>query len=142
MDGDGREDVVDATAINEYGAYPDAPGRDPGSVWISLNQQVWTEDVDAGSFPDKRAQRTLDPYHLAGVSGATDEPTGDLRDAYCIRISDPASFRATTDPAVDPTATATFDTRLFLFTPEGTPVLANDNTSGATPLSMALRSPR
>jgi hypothetical protein len=100
-----------------------------------LAGQIWNEEVDAGSFPDKTAQRTFDPYHLAGLTGATDEPSGDLRDAYCIRIADPAAFRATTDPAVDPTASGAFDTRLFLFTPAGTPVLANDNTSGATVLS-------
>lgn len=96
------------------------------AVSASAGAQVWTESGDAPSFPDGAAQVTRGEESLDTIIGSTGE--GDLRDAFCIKITDPASFLATTDPTTDPGASGDFDTRLFLFHPDGAPVLANDDT--------------
>jgi hypothetical protein len=71
-----------------------------------------------------------------GATGA-----GDPRDAYCIKISDPGTFLATTDPAVAEGATADFNTRLFLFRADGAAILGNDDTPpGGTPFLSTLTS--
>ena len=96
---------------------------------VLASAQVWTEVGDAPSFPDGQAQITRGEGALSTIVGATDDiETGDLRDAYCVRITDPDSFLATTDPETDPGANGDFDTRLFLLRPDGAPLLANDNT--------------
>ena len=111
------------------------------SGWLALagsaGAQVWIEAGDAPSFPDSAAQVTRGQGALTSIVGTTDSAGGDLRDAYCVRIADPGSFLATTDPASDPGASGDFDTRLFLFRPDSAPVLANDDTppSGAPFLS-------
>ena len=97
---------------------------------MSASAQVWIESGDAPSFPDGPAQVTRGAV-LDTISGSTG--AGDLRDAYCIRIVEPDSFLATTDPATSPTANADFDTRLFLFRSDGAPVLANDDTPPSQP---------
>lgn len=85
----------------------------------------WDETGDAPSFPELSAQVTRGES-LDSISGSTS--TGDPRDAYCLRISEPSGFLATTDPRTAPTADADFDTRLFLFRPDGAPLLANDDS--------------
>lgn len=91
------------------------------------------------SFPDQAAQVTRGQGQLSIVEGATG--LADARDAYCIRIDESFFFRATTDPNSHPEASATFDTRLFLFDEYGWPVLANDDSSaGGTTLSTLERS--
>ena len=97
--------------------------------------QVWTESEDARSFPESAAQVTRGSGQLTAIVGATSG--SDLRDAYCIKIVDPASFQATTDPNTLPGASGDFNTRLFLFDKYGGPILANDDTppSGAPFLS-------
>jgi hypothetical protein len=87
----------------------------------------WDELGDAPSYPDGQAQRTFGDRLIQKIEGELDQATGDARDAYCIRIVDPISFVATTHPLLHPDAGGNFDTRLYLFTPEGLPVLANDN---------------
>ena len=107
-----------------------------GSVLSSpASAQLWTEAGDAPSFPDGAAQVTRGGDLLDTIIGSTGG--SDLRDAYCIKIVDPSKFLATTDPATAPGASGDFDTRLFLFRPDGAPLLANDNTppSGAPFLS-------
>lgn len=91
----------------------------------------WFEIGDAPSFPDGQAQVTRGQGLLTTLSGAT-TATIDRRDSYCIKITDPDNFRATTDANSDPLASATFDTRLYLFDKRGTPVLYNDDTVNNT----------
>ena len=88
---------------------------------------VWTESGDAPSYPDGEAQRTFGDRLIQTIDGELDQTTGDERDAYCIRIVDPIAFLATTHPILHPEASGNFDTRLFLFTADGIPVLGNDN---------------
>lgn len=95
--------------------------------------QVWVEAGDAPSFPDGEAQRTFTPWILEEIGGSLDQAVDDRRDAYCIRIVEPAAFVATTQAM-------TLDTRLFLFSPDGAPLLANDEASGSEPGPSILRS--
>jgi len=88
---------------------------------------VWTESGDAPSFPDGAAQRTFGDRLIQTIDGELDQTAGDERDAFCIRIVDPIAFLATTHPILHPDADGNFDTRLFLFTADGIPVLGNDN---------------
>ena len=97
----------------------------------SVGAQVWSEAGDAWSFPDGNGQQTRGSGALVAIEGSTDTAAGDLRDAYCIRITDPGAFLATTDPATDEGASGNFDTCLFLFRPDGAPVLAQDDTPAA-----------
>jgi hypothetical protein len=96
----------------------------------AVSAQEWTETADAPSFPDGAAQVTRGDDGLTSIVGTTG--AGDPRDAYCIEISDPAGFLATTDPVTDPGASGTFDTRLLLFDESGAAVLANDDTLPST----------
>ncbi len=88
---------------------------------------VWTESGDAPSYPDGAAQRTFGDRLIQTIDGELDQTAGDERDAFCIRIVDPIAFLATTHPILHPDASGNFDTRLFLFTADGIPVLGNDN---------------
>ncbi|MDH3213966.1 MAG: VCBS repeat-containing protein [Myxococcales bacterium] len=99
------------------------------SAPASIAAQTWIEKGDARSFPDRTAQRTLEEGAIAAIAGATDFAAGDPRDAFCVRIGDPAYFLATTDPYLAPAAGADFDVRLFLFTGEGRPLLASGGPS-------------
>ena len=80
---------------------------------------------DAGDFPAGSAQATgsgpLDMI-LGNTAGS------DFVDAYLIEIVDPAGFSAF--------ATG-FDTRLWLFETDGTPLLANDNGGAGEPENSA-----
>ncbi len=93
----------------------------------SVDALDWTEVGDAPSYPDGQAQRTFGDRLIQKIEGELDQGGGDARDAYCIRIVDPISFLATTHPLLHPDAGGNFDTRLYLFTSEGMPVLGNDN---------------
>ncbi len=98
----------------------------------------WTEINDAPSFPDGQAQVTRGKGELPFIFGTTSSPN-DHRDAYCIKIDDPSNFQITSDSITDPFASATFDTRLFLFDKLGTPVLFNDDTPpSASPFASTL----
>lgn len=98
-----------------------------------VGAQVWTESDDAPTFPDGEPQRTFTPWILEEIGGSLDQAVGDRRDAYCIRIVDPAAFVAETTE-ID------LDTRLFLFSPEGAPLLANDDAAGGRLGASVLRS--
>ena len=101
---------------------------------VPVGAQTWTEEGDAMSFPDRGPQTTRGPGPLTLIEGSTGP--GDPRDAYCIRVEESFFFLATTDPASHSGASATFDTRLFLFDEYGKPVLANDDSpAGGTDLS-------
>ena len=119
-----------------------------GAMTVLLTQVAFAaydhqEQGDAGDHLN--AQLTFD-YGQIGSSLALqviegDLEQGDVVDAYCIRIDDPTTFRATTNPLDDPLAGANFDTRLFLFeynsaTLSPIPRMANDDSpsSGLTSL--------
>ncbi len=74
---------------------------------------TWNEFLDAPSFPDKAAQISQGEGDLLQIIGQTS--ANDFRDSYCIKITDTNSFSVTSDINIDPSASATFDTRLFLF---------------------------
>jgi hypothetical protein len=90
--------------------------------------QVWTEQVDAPSFPDERAQVTRGTGALTSIVGSTNSGLLDYRDAYCLRILEPGAFFATTDPRRDPSAQGDFDNSLILFRADGAPVLGNKDS--------------
>ncbi|VAW40686.1 hypothetical protein MNBD_GAMMA01-1847, partial [hydrothermal vent metagenome] len=92
---------------------------------------TWSEFGDVQSFPDGQPQVTRGSGALTLIDGST-FPTSDSRNAYCIKITDPANFRATTDNNIDNTASTDFDTRLFLFDKKGKPLLFNDDTHPST----------
>lgn len=99
----------------------------------------WAEINDASSFPDEQAQTTRGKGQLPFILGSTNAMNGDLRDAYCIKITDPANFSVTTDANTDGNAKADFDSRLFLFDKRGKPLLFNDDTQpSASPYASTL----
>ncbi len=91
---------------------------------------IWNELGDAGNFPAGLAQQTRGSGRLDGITGNL--ATGDGQDSFCIRITDPARFEATTDTDLNGFAIANFDSQLYLFDDGGTPVLANDDTPGGS----------
>lgn len=92
---------------------------------------TWDAIGDVPSFPDGQAQITRGPGELSLITGAT-SIQADPRNAYCIKITDPANFVATTDNSINTAANTDFDTRLYLFDKKGQPVLFNDDTSAIT----------
>ena len=101
-------------------------------IAIGANAQVWTENGNADSFPDGIPERTRGSGELTTIEGFVAPEFTDTRDAYCIRITDPAGFLATTDSAIDGRAGTSFDSSLFLFRPDGAPILANEDTEGTS----------
>ena len=89
--------------------------------------QCWNEIPDAGAFAvnGPMAQDTVGTGSLDQICGMGDGPD-DLVDAYCIYISDPANFSATT------VGGAAFDTQLWLFTESGFGVTFNDDSQSTT----------
>jgi MYXO-CTERM domain-containing protein len=87
--------------------------------------QAWNEVGDA---PDiiNGVQMTVGAGALTTISGATS--ANDFVDAYCIHITDPASFYATGATIVDANASVNWDLRLWLFDSAGNVMLGNDDT--------------
>lgn len=90
--------------------------------------QTWNEIPDAGGLAP--GQATVGVGILAHIVG---ELTGagfvveDYEDAYCIQITDPANFLASTSAANG--GAASFDTQLFLFDMNGVGIVHNDDTA-------------
>ncbi len=82
---------------------------------------VWNEQGDAGDLINT-AQVTVGNGSLDAINGIHDASDVDM---YCIRILDVGRFRAST------VGGATWDTQLFLFSPDGRGVTHNDDTSNA-----------
>jgi hypothetical protein len=82
---------------------------------------TWTEIGDAGQLPGT-AQVTKGTGPLTLITG---HHSPNDADAFLIRITDPATFSATTD------GLANWDTQLFLFTPDGFGVYYNDDISAS-----------
>jgi len=87
----------------------------------------WVEIPDAPNGPNPH-QITMGVGPLHTIVGATDGDVDDWVDAYCIEITDVQAFYATTNPGIDPDASADWDTRLFLADMNGTFLLGNDDT--------------
>lgn len=85
--------------------------------------------AEPGDAPDGPFTGTPPDANTRMLSGQTDG-LADGRDAWLIDVIDPADFYATTSPAVDAQAQASFDTRLWLFDPGGNVVVANDDAPG------------
>ncbi len=90
------------------------------SIARTAHADIWAEQGDAGGLVP--GQQTTGTGPLTSISGLLN--TGDLEDAFAIRISDPANFRAT---AVGGTS---FDTQLFLFDAAGNGIAFNDDSQG------------
>lgn len=104
---------------------------------------TWVEVDDAPDWPAAATwQTTVGQGPLTTITGVTELAIGDLVDAFGITITDPAAFFATTSALFDPNGTATFDTRLWLFNLDGTPVLGNDDAPGDTSFHSLLTDPQ
>jgi hypothetical protein len=104
--------------------------------------QDWVESGDALKFPGGSAQQVIGSGPLHRISGLTNTGTDDFVDAYVIELIDAENFYATTSSAWDPDASAAWDTRLFLFTPTGEPLLANDDAPGSVGTQSFVSDPR
>lgn len=85
----------------------------------------WREVGDAGALPP--GQVTIGPGALTSITGKLEGQNGnviDFEDMYCIRITNPTGFRATTIGG------AAFDTQLFLFDMAGRGISHNDDSAG------------
>ena len=100
---------------------------------------TWVEVGDAPSGPVP-AQITDGTGPLDLIIGAT-HYFEEWEDAYCIRITDVDAFYATTDPTYDPRLPEQWDSRLWLFTPEGDPVLGNDDAPNSAGYMSLLTDP-
>lgn len=119
-----------AVLIAGLAAAPSPGGGVTPGVWQE------TEDTPAG-VPDAQETRGLGP--LLRITGRLNGP-GDSVDTYAIIITDPAEFYATLDTTVAlnnsdglDSPFAEFDTRLWLWTADGEPLLANDDTTVPDP---------
>ncbi|MCO6045849.1 PEP-CTERM sorting domain-containing protein [Aeoliella sp. ICT_H6.2] len=91
--------------------------------------QAWVEIGDApDDIPNRQDTKGVGALtQIRGSTGADD----DWVDVYSIMITDTTAFYATTEESYgNMTASATFDTRLFLFNEDGTPAVANDDFIG------------
>ncbi|MCA9245060.1 MAG: PEP-CTERM sorting domain-containing protein [Phycisphaerales bacterium] len=106
----------------------------------------WVEVDDA---PDgvPAAQHTDGTGPLTSILGRLNRGAGDHVDTYSIIITDPAEFFATTKIDLGGSATTSTggnaDTRLWLWTEQGAPVLANDdiNAFGSDTLASLISDP-
>ncbi len=91
----------------------------------------WVEIPDAGDFPGPGGyQQTVGFGPLTTIHGATNAGMQDWVDSYCIVITDPDAFYATTAVMYDPNAMADWDTRLYLWDLDGNLIMANDDAPG------------
>jgi hypothetical protein len=112
----------------------------------SASAQVWVEVGDAPDGVPGR-QDTVGIGPLSSISGAINRGQGDHVDTYSIMITDPSQFLATTKidlggSAVTATGTNA-DSRLWLWTDTGVPVLGNDdiNAFGTDTLASLVSDP-
>ena len=119
-----------------------------GGLFLSLTPIVaaggtWVEIGDAPDWPAATSwQVTMGIGPLRSITGLTSLQVGDTVDAYGIRITDVANFYATTSALFDAAASADFDTRLWLFSVDGTPVLGNDDAPGDSDFHSLLTDPQ
>lgn len=102
--------------------------------WMGETDLVETSDAPPdpiGLMPNTSA---------LSISGTLDGGA-DAHDVYGIFITDPDQFYATTSPVVDARASAGFDTRLWLFRPDGQLVMGNDDGPGGAPFLSTISDP-
>lgn len=87
----------------------------------AANAADWREVGDAGPLPP--GQVTVGPGSLDRIVGKLDGGN-DMEDMFCIRITNPQAFSATTIGGAD------YDTQLFLFNATGFGVTFNDDSAG------------
>jgi hypothetical protein len=105
---------------------------------------TWVEVPDAGQGIGGAFQNTSGVGALNNITGLTSVAGGDWVDAYCIKIVNPAAFFASVNATFPGAAgaAASFDTRLFLFTLAGAPVMMNDDWPATTsPFPSAIAHP-
>ena len=86
---------------------------------------VWVETGDAGALaPGQETVGSGPLTSILGVLEGNNARGADFEDVYCIRITDPMNFRATTIGG------AAFDTQLSLFDAMGNGIAFNDDSSG------------
>lgn len=104
-------------------------------VTSSSLAQVWPE---AGDAPDgvPGRQDTVGVGPLTSITGTITRGAGDHVDTYSIIITDPAAFLASTKTSFGGSAVTSTggsaDTRLWLWTNSGAPVLANDDINSGS----------
>jgi len=96
---------------------------------------TWAEIPDAPAGPIS-GQVTDGTGQLDLITGSTSP--GDSTDAFWIHITNVDNFYATTDPTYDGRLPSQWDTRLWLFKPDGTPVMGNDDSPNFSPGYMSL----
>lgn len=99
---------------------------------------TWSEVGDAGDIFTP-AQLTSGVGAITSITGMTSIAASDRVDAYRITVTDPSAFYAATTPAYG--GSASFDTRLFLFTLFGQPLLMNDDFPAGSPFQSLLAGP-
>jgi len=99
-----------------------------GLAGATASAQVWAEAGDAPDGPIP-FQDTVGVGPLSLIRGAIDRPGGDHVDTYCITITDPAVFMASTATAFG--GSTAFDSRLWLWNANGGLVVANDDVPGS-----------
>jgi len=94
---------------------------------------------DAGSLPSGAMPVTgpaaTPVLKIKGRTSVALKGPGDFEDMYLIHIVDPVGFCASTD---DPDTMPGYDTRLWLFRPDGKGLLANDNIAAGNDFSRIL----
>lgn len=96
-----------------------------GLAGATASAQTWAESGDAPDGPIP-FQDTVGVGPLLSITGSIDRPNGDHVDTYCINITDPANFMASTSAFFG--GSTDFDSRLWLWNANGGLVLANDDT--------------
>lgn len=96
-----------------------------GLAGATASAQTWTESGDAPDGPIP-FQDTTGVGPLMSIMGSIDRPNGDHVDTYCINITDPSVFMASTSATFG--GAAAFDSRLWLWNANGGLVVANDDT--------------
>lgn len=90
----------------------------------SADAQTWNEGPDAGQNGVGAAQITIGSGNLRFINGIIANPA-DV-DIFCIRVTDEASFSAR---VVSFGSSSTVNSRLWLFNPNGTLQVWNDNSA-------------
>src|SRR5687768_159961 len=78
--------------------------------------QTWLEMGDAGGLPST-ANMTMGSGNLASITGGLSTAAGavDREDMFCINVTSPGTFSASTFSGFGTGGAASYDTQLFLF---------------------------
>ena len=112
-----------------------------GALCTAAFANTWVEIPDAGDFPAGTFQPTVGTGPLLWILGATNVPQDDYVDSFCIRITDPDAFMATTSNVYDPDNFTNWDTRLYLWDIDGNMIMANDDAPNDSVQSLLTQPP-